>query len=106
MLKFILKQKVAHRKLEGVDPDYGDPAYGAPAILECRFQEGGKLVRNQRGDEVVSVGTFLFDQLADIKIGDTLTYTNELDAETTYTPIAISVKRAINGKPLLTEVDV
>lgn len=106
MLKFILKQDVTHRKLEGVDPDYGDPIYGNPTTLKCRFQEGGKLVRNQRGDEVVSVGTFLFDRLADIEIGDTLTYTNELDAETTYTPIAISVKRAINGKPLLTEVDV
>lgn len=56
--------------------------------------------------EVVSVGTFYFDKLADIGLDASLTYTNELLAETTYTPLAISVKRALNGKPLLTEVDV
>lgn len=101
-----LKQTVIHEKLIGTDDDYGDPIYDAPVSLKCRFQEGGKLVRNQRGDEVVSVGTFFFDRLEGIGYGDRLTYTNELDAETPYTPIAISVKRWINGKPVLTEVDV
>lgn len=101
-----LKQTVIHTKLIGTDPDYGDPLYSAPISLKCRFQEGAKLVRNQRGEEIVTAGTFFFDRIADIKHGDTLTYTNELDVETTYMPIAISVKRALNGRPMLTEVDV
>lgn len=101
-----LKQTVIVTKLIGTDPDYGDPVYGPPTPLKCRFQEGGKLVRNQRGEEVVSVGTFYFDRLADIKFGDRLLFTNELGTESTYTPIAISVKRALNGKPALTEVNV
>ncbi|MNV37911.1 hypothetical protein D3C71_1294450 [compost metagenome] len=101
-----LKQTVIHEKLSGTDPDYGDPIYSAPITLSCRFQEGAKLVRNQRGEEVVSMGAFYFDKLANIGFNDTLTHTNELGAVTTYTPIAISVKRAINGKPILTEVSV
>lgn len=101
-----LKQTVIYAKLIGTDPDYGDPIYGEPTPLKCRFQEGGRLVRNQRGQEVLSVGTFFFNKLAEVNFGDTLTYTNELETETTYTPIAISVKRELNGKPLLTEVDV
>lgn len=101
-----LKQTVIHEKLIGTDNDYGDPIYAAPLTLKCRFQEGGKLVRNQQGDEVVSVGTFFFDRIVDIGFGDKLTYTNELDAVTSYEPIAISVKRWINGKPVLMEVDV
>ena len=106
MAYFPRRQTVIHEKLIGTDDDYGDPIYSAPNSLKCRFQEGARLVRNQRGDEVVSVGTFLFDKLVDIGFSDRLTYTNELDAETTYTPIAISVKRALNGKPMHTEVDV
>lgn len=101
-----LRQTVIITKLIGTDPDYGDPIYGPPTPVRCRFQEGGRLVRNQRGEEVVSVGTFFFDRLTDIKFSDNLTYTNELGTETTYTPIAISVRRALNGKPVLTEVDV
>jgi hypothetical protein len=101
-----LKQQVVITPAGGFDPDYNTPIPGTPYTLKCRFQEGVKLVRNQYGDEVVSVGTFYFDKLADISLSDTFTYTNELAAETTYTPLAISVKRALNGKPLLTEVNV
>lgn len=101
-----LKQTVTVTPVGGYDPDYNTPIPGVPYTLRCRFQEGVKLVRNQYGQEAVSVGTFYFDKLAGISLSDTFTYTNELLAETTYTPIAISVKRALNGRPLLTEVNV
>ncbi|AIQ13632.1 hypothetical protein [Paenibacillus durus] len=101
-----LPQTAVISPLTGYDPDYNEPTYGDDYELRCRFQEGTKLVRDRNGEEVVSVGEFLFDGLATVTINDKLTYTNELGAATTYTPIAISVKRAINGKPILTEVNV
>ncbi|MEK5396021.1 hypothetical protein [Paenibacillus sp. FSL K6-2859] len=101
-----LRQTVIITPVGGFDPDYNEPIPGVPYAVKCRFSEGVKLVRNQHGAEVASVGTFIFDKLPDISLSDTFTYTNELLAETTYTPIAISVKRALNGKPLITEVDV
>lgn len=101
-----LKQTVEHAKLIGTDPDYGDPIYADPVSLKCRFQEGAKLVRNQHGDEVVSMGTFLLNKLVEVGLSDTLTFTNELGTATTHTPIAISVKRDVSGKPLFTEVNV
>jgi hypothetical protein len=101
-----LRQTVTITPFTGYDPDYNEPSYGTPYPQKCRFSESVKLVRNQHGAEVVSVGTFYFDKLADISLDDRLTYTNELLAEITYTPLAISVKRALNGKPLITEVDV
>ncbi|WP_018755198.1 hypothetical protein [Paenibacillus terrigena] len=101
-----LKQAVVVEPFAGTDPDWNELVYGTPYYEDCRFQEAAKLVRNQRGDEVVSVGTFIFDKLPIISINDRLTYTNENGTVRTYTPIAISVRRALNGKPLLTEVDV
>lgn len=99
-----LKQSTIITPVSSVDPDYGNEIPGVPYTLKCRFSEGVKLVRNQHGSEVVSVGKFLFDKLAPITISDTLTYTNELSIETTYGPLTISVKRDIAGKPVLTEV--
>ncbi|WP_440961267.1 hypothetical protein ACN6KS_02480 [Paenibacillus nitricinens] len=101
-----LKQDVIIAPFTGTDPDYNEPQYGVPYAMKCRFSEGVKLVRDQHGAEVASVGAFLFDKLPNVSLNDIFTYTNELLAETTYTPIAISVKRALNGKPLITEVDV
>ncbi|GAA0840471.1 hypothetical protein GCM10008915_36030 [Bifidobacterium pullorum subsp. gallinarum] len=101
-----LKQTAMHAKLIGTDPDYGDPIYADPVALKCRFQEGAKLVRDRHGDEVVSVGTFLFNKIVEIGFSDTLTFTNELGTVRTHTPIAIGVKRDVSGKPLFTEVNV
>lgn len=101
-----LKQSVIISPFIRNDPDYGEPEYGGDYTRKCRFQEGVKLVRNRHGAEVVSVGAFLLDKLPEISINDLFTYTDENMRTTTYTPIAISVKRAINGKPLLTEVSV
>ncbi|WP_314587919.1 hypothetical protein [Paenibacillus terrigena] len=101
-----LKQAVIISPYIGADPDWNEPKYGEPYPLDCRFQETMKLVRNARGEEVTSVGTFIFDKLSIVSINDRLTFTNENNVELTYTPIAISVRRALNGKPLLTEVEV
>ena len=101
-----LKQTVIQTPVIGTDPVWNTPITGEPIAVRCRFQEGVKLVRNAHGDEVVSVGSFLFDRLHAVNLADTLTYTDENDRTITYTPIAISVKRALNGKPILTVVDV
>lgn len=101
-----LKQNVTVSPFLGNDPDYNEPIYGEDYAMKCRFSEGVKLVRNGRGEEVASIGAFFFDRLPTLGISDKLTYTDENMRTTTYTPIAISVKRAINGKPLLTEVNV
>ncbi|WP_153979255.1 hypothetical protein [Paenibacillus xylanilyticus] len=101
-----LRQTVIVSPFLSYDPDYNEPSYGDDYALKCRFSEEVKLVRNQRGEEVASVGAFFFDRLPSLNISDRLTYTDENMRTTSYTPIAISVKRALNGKPILTEVHV
>lgn len=101
-----LKQTVIHTPVIGIDPDWNTPITGDPVPVNCRFQEGVKLVRNAQGDEVISIGTLYFDRLYPVSLADSFTYTDEGNRTITYTPIAISVKRAINGKPILTEVNV
>jgi len=101
-----LKQTVMVARFLGNSPDWNEPIYDNPTPMKCQFQEAFKLVRNARGEEVASIGTFIFNKLPEVSIDDLFSFTNENGAETTYTPIAISVRRALNGKPLLTEVDV
>lgn len=101
-----LRQVVTISPFIGNDPDWGTPLYGDDYNMSCRFSEGVKLVRDRHGAEVVSIGTFYFDRLPRISINDLFTFTNENDDELMYTPITITVKRALNGKPLLTEVSV
>lgn len=101
-----LKQTAVISPFAGLDPDYNEPSYGDDYELRCRFDEEAKLVRNQRGEEVVSSGAFLFDKLAAISISDKLTFTNELGTVTTYDPITIAVIRDFTGRPILTEVSV
>lgn len=101
-----LRQIAVISPFVGLDPDYNEPSYGEDYALPCRFDEEAKLIRNQRGEEVVSSGAFLFDKLAAITISDRLTFTNELGVETTYDPITIAVIRYFGGRPILTEVSV
>lgn len=101
-----LRQTVIITPFLGNDPDYNEPLYGDDYEAKCRFSEGVKLVRNSRGEEVASVGTFLFDRLPRFDISDRFTYTDENMRTITYTPISISVKRWFGGKPALTEVNV
>lgn len=101
-----LKQTVFVEHFLGNDPDYNEPDYSDSIPMKCRFQEGVQLVRNHHGQEVASVGSFYFDCLPRITIHDMLTYTNEIGTKTSYKPIAISVIRGLDGKPILTEVSV
>lgn len=99
-----LKQTVIISPFIGDDPDWGTPNYGTDYEAKCRFSEGVKMVRNHRGEEVVSTGVFIFDRLPELSINDRLTYTDEHGRETEYTPLSLAVKRWINGKPVITEV--
>jgi len=101
-----LRQTVSVTRLLDYDPDYNEPKYSEPSAYKCRFQEQVQLTRSQHGQEVVSVGSFLFPKLADISVNDKLTFRNENGVETTYTPISISVKRGLSGEPLLTKIHV
>jgi hypothetical protein len=82
--------------------------------MKCSINEGAKLVRSMSGStgvqgansaEVVSSAQIYFDKLADIRLTDTLEYTNELGITRQYPPITIEIKR-LNGKPILTVVSV
>ncbi|MEK4360810.1 hypothetical protein NYE48_27775 [Paenibacillus sp. FSL M7-1455] len=50
--------------------------------------------------------TIYLDRLADVTYDDTIQYTNELGVEIKRKPISIQPKRWINGKAVLTEVNV
>ena len=95
--------------------DWGEPVSAEPYTLKCRIQEGTKVVRGMTNNggvhgvsanEVVSTAQFYFDKIAPITLTDTLTYTDEAGRTRTYTPISIEIKRGLNGKPILTVVNV
>lgn len=94
---------------------------GTPYTLKCRIQEGTKLVRSASdtngvhgvtAQETVSTAQLYFDKLArapngePIKLTDKFTITDEYGNTRTYTPISIEIKRGLNGKALLTVVNV
>ncbi|MEH7521690.1 hypothetical protein V7149_00185 [Bacillus sp. JJ1503] len=83
--------------------------------LKCRVEEGAKLTRRttqQPGavqtlsEEVVSSARFLLDKFADVRLTDELFYTDESGNTRNYLPINIVRTRGLNGKALLTEVEV
>ena len=83
--------------------------------LKCRLEEGAKLTRRttqQSGaaqtlsEEVVSSAQILFDKFTDIRLTDEILYTDESGNTRTYLPININRIRGLNGKPMLTEVEV
>jgi hypothetical protein len=89
--------------------DWGNPLIGKPVELKCRIDEGSTLskVRSQgvnKGEDVVADAKILLDKLADIRYGDTISFTNELGETIERRPKEINVKRGVSGKPMLTEV--
>lgn len=95
--------------------DWGRPVYGTPYTLKCRVQEGAKLVRSTSGaggvhgvasQEVVSVARIMFDKLVNISMSDMITFTDENGIVKTYTPISVEIVRGLNGKAILTVVNV
>jgi hypothetical protein len=92
------------------EPDeWGNQSISETFSLKCRIDEG-VAVRSYRSvgmtsDTVLVVtARILFDKLADIRITDTVIFTNELGLTTEKNPIEINVKRGVSGVPILTEV--
>jgi len=109
-----LKNTVTITPSLGTD-EWDRPIPGTPYTLRCRIQEGTKLVRSSTAgsgvhgvasQEVVSVAQIYFDKVPPIGMSDTITYTDENGNVRTYMPISIEIKRGLNGKALLTVVNV
>ena len=104
-----MRQTIHVVRAGGYD-DYG-PIPGAEFDLKCRIDEGSHLVVEHSsgtvtGETAVAEARIMLDKLADIKYGDTLSWTNELGVTTSRKPKKIDVKRGNSGKPMLTEVSV
>lgn len=100
-----LKQTVLQVTASGED-DYGYPIEVPPVTLKCRFEERSDVVRTPNGDEVTTMGRFMFDKLVQIRYEDTLRFTDDFGNTTDYRPKLITAIRGLNGKRLLTRVDV
>jgi hypothetical protein len=110
-----LKQSVTIRR-PGETDRWGNEV--TPAIeftLKCRVEEGAKLTRRTTqgsgtaqvvSEEIVSGAQLYFDKFADIKLTDEIIYTDESGNTRTYLPININRTRGLNGKTMLTEVEV
>ena len=95
--------------------EWDRPITGDPFTLKCRFSQGTKLVRSATGSggtqgvvaqEAVSVGAFIFDKHPNIGYHDLLTYIDDNGNKLEYRPLNIAVKPWLNGKSLITVVDV
>ena len=89
--------------------EWGNPKESESFELKCRIEEGSSLrqyrtVGTTNSEVVVATARILFDKLADIKQTDKIVFTNELGIVLEKSPKEINVKRAISGKPILTEV--
>jgi len=105
-----MRQTVNVARTGGLD-EWGNDLPAEAFDLKCRVDEGTFLVKSRAGTggnvsnkEVVTEARILLDGLADVRYGDTITFTNELGQEIKGNPEKIDIKRHINGKPLLTEV--
>lgn len=110
-----LKQTVTVRRPGETDRWGNETTPATTFTLKCRVEEGAKLTRRtsqQSGatqtlsEEVVSSAQIYFDKFADIRLTDELLYTDETGNTRTYHPININRTRGLNGKTLLTEVEV
>jgi hypothetical protein len=99
----------------GVPDKWGNPTAPTEFTLTCRIVEGVKLTRRTSttngaivvdAEEVVSSAQIYFDKLADIQLTDEIYYTDENGNTRLYKPLNIEVKRGLNGKALLTVVNV
>jgi hypothetical protein len=111
-----LKQTVTVKRPGTVDK-WGNPTAPTEFTLPCRIVEGTKLTRRTsssgasgavmvNAEEVVSTAQIYFDKLADIQLTDEIYYTDDNGKTRLYKPISIEVKRGLNGKALLTVVNV
>lgn len=110
-----LRQTVTITPASAGTDDWGNPLPAQSYDLPCRIQEHTKLTvgNSSSGNvngvitrEAVSRVQIYFDKLAPISYDDVITFTDENGTTHTYKPLNISVKRGLNGKPLLTVVEV
>ncbi len=97
------------------EPDEWGEGMSTEFTMNCRFQEGAKLTRKTSAstnpaavtsEEVIGVGSFIFDKFADIRMSDELLYTDESGVERTFLPLNVERVRGLNGKAMLTKVTV
>lgn len=110
-----LKQTVTIKR-KGETDRWGTPITPDEEFtLKCRVDEGAKLTRRtsyQSGtasvlaEEVVSSARIYFDKFADVRLSDELYYTDESDVTRVYHPLNINRIRGVNGKAMMTEVEV
>ncbi len=102
-------------QMPGTTDDWGETIPGERITKKCRLQEGTKLVRKMSSsggvnsvtsEEVVSSAQVMLDKLVHVPMDATLEYTDELGKLRVYHPISIEVKRGLNGKALMTIVNV
>jgi hypothetical protein len=111
-----LKQTVRIKR-HGAPDKWGNPTAPTEFTLPCRIVEGTKMTRRTssqgaggtisvNAEEVVSTAQIFFDKLADIQLTDEIYYTDDNGKTRLYKPLSIEVKRGLNGKALLTVVNV
>lgn len=110
-----LKQTVTIRRKGAVDRWGNETTPTTTFALKCRIEEGAKLTRRttyQSGttsvlaEEVVSTARIILDKFADVRLNDELLYTDESGNTRTYLPLNINRIHGLNGKTILTEVEV
>lgn len=110
-----LKQTVTIQRKGELDRWGNEITPATTFTLKCRVDEGAKLTRRtsqQPGttqtlsEEIVSSARIYFDKFADVRLTDELLYTDESGNTRTYLPLNINRVRGLNGKTLLTEVEV
>lgn len=83
---------------------WGQPISTAPVTYSAYVVEETRKVANQYGDEAVVQLRIVVEGLAPITYRDKVRYTNELGIVVEREPVRISVKRRVDGTPLVTEV--
>lgn len=110
-----LKQSVTVKRPGETDRWGNEIAPAVEFTLKCRVEDGAKLTRRtsqQTGavqvvsEEIVSSARIYFSKYADIRLTDELLYTDESGNTITYLPINVNRVRGLNGKAILTEVEV
>lgn len=98
-----LPQEITIQRKGAPGPN-GLPSLAAPITLKGRVDETVKIVLDRNGAETLAMATITLDKLAQVDVGDRLTYTDELGRTRTFTAINIEPVRGLGGKALLTEV--
>jgi hypothetical protein len=73
---------------------YGKPTTGTTTTVKCRFQEGSKVTKNQKGDEIGVDGEIWVKPTVEINLDDNITVDG-----TKYRVVKLAKKIGMDGKP-------